>query len=257
MSEKNFRYIYGPVYSWRLGRSLGIDPISREKKICTFDCVYCQIGETRTLIDKRDIFIPEGEIIKEIKSLPRLEIDYITFSGRGEPTLARNLGGMINGIKKIRKEKVAIITNSSLIDRKDVQDDLVLADLVMAKLDAHSKNLFSRINKPVKGITFDKILRGIKEFKSTYSGKLALQIMFVRENKACALQIAEVVKDIAPDEVQLGTPLRPCGAKPISSEEMDNIKGYFKGMNIVSVYDAKKKKVDSINKEATLKRRGS
>ncbi len=83
-----YKYIYGPVFSWRLGRSLGIDPISKEKKICTFDCLYCQLGKTDRLTNIRSMFVPTVEIIKEIRKIPPLKIDYLTFSGRGEPTLA-------------------------------------------------------------------------------------------------------------------------------------------------------------------------
>lgn len=256
MPDKKYRYIYGPVSSWRLGSSLGVDPISREEKICTFDCVYCQIGATKRSSSKREIFIPTDEIIKEIKSLPALEIDYITLSGRGEPTLAGNLSEIIKEIRKIRKEKIAIITNSSLIDRKDVQEDLRLAGLVMLKLDAHVPELFIKINKPINGIIFDKVLKGIKEFRSGYKGKLALQVMFIEENRSYARDIARLAKDIAPDEVQLNTPLRPCAVKPLSRKEMEAIKEHFKDMDVICVYDAETKKVDSISKKDTLRRRG-
>lgn len=256
MTDKKYKYIYGPVSSWRLGSSLGVDPISREEKVCTFDCLYCQVGATKIFSDKREIFVPTDEIIKEIESLPECDIDYITFSGRGEPVLARNLREIIEELRKIRKEKIAIITNSSLIDRKDVQDDLKLADLVMAKLDAHTEDLFVKINKPIKGIIFDSVLRGIKEFRLGYKGKFALQIMFIDENKGYAAEIADLAREIDPDETQLNTPLRPCAVRPLSREDMDAIKLYFKDMNVVCVYDAERKKLDSLSKEDTLRRRG-
>ena len=158
---KNYKYIYGPVPSWRLGSSLGVDPISGKDKICTFNCIYCQISETCISTKKRKVFVPTAKIIKEIKSLPVVRIDYITFSGMGEPTLAKNLGRMIKAIKKIRKEKIAVLTNSSLIHRKDVQKDLLLADFVMAKLDAHSQDILVRINQPVKAIGLGKIIKDI------------------------------------------------------------------------------------------------
>ena len=100
-----FKYIYGPVPSWRLGSSLGIDPLSQKGKVCTFGCIYCQIGETKLLTDERKTFVRIPDLIDELGSLPPLKIDYITFSGTGEPTLAANLGQMIKAIKKIRKEK--------------------------------------------------------------------------------------------------------------------------------------------------------
>ena len=256
MKKKNLKYIYGPVPSWRLGSSLGIDPISDREKICTFDCVYCQIGQTYKFANERKVFVPVNEIVDEISSLPDIQIDYVTFSGRGEPTLAKNLGKMIESVKAIRKEKIAVITNSSLIYRDDVVEDLLSADFVLAKLDAHSQKLLETINRPIKQITFDKILDGIKQFKSGYKGKLALQIMFISENKKNAKEISEIVKEINPDEVQINTPLRPCESKPLSKSEIDEIKEYFKDMNTISVYDAEKKQVEPISTEDTLKRRG-
>ncbi|MBU1007059.1 MAG: radical SAM protein [Candidatus Omnitrophica bacterium] len=255
--RNSYRYIYGPVPSWRLGSSLGVDLISREDKVCSFDCGYCQIGETKVFSDKRQVLVPTEDILKEIKTLPDVRIDYITFSGRGEPTLAANLGEVITGIRKIRKEKIAVITNSSLMSRHDVRKDLALADFVMAKMDAHCAESLLKVNKPVKSVTFATIVDGIKKFKSDYKGKLALQIMFTAKNKDYAGDIASVAKDIGPDEVQINTPLRPSAEKPLSRQDIDAIKPYFKDMKVISVYDIEKTKTDIINKEATLKRRGS
>lgn len=257
MTKKTrYRYIYGPVSSWRLGASLGIDPVSRNEKICTFDCVYCQVGQTTVLSDKREVFVLTEKIIEEIRSLPPLKIDYITFSGRGEPTLAKNLGEIIRRIRDVRKEKIAVITNASLVDRKDVQEDLALADLVMLKLDACSEDAFLRINRPMPSVKFDKSLQGMKKFRSGYKGKLALQIMFVEENKDCAPEMARLAKDINTDEVQINTPLRPCCKRSLAKEELDAIKGHFQGMKVFSVYEGTRKKVEPVSKDDTLKRRG-
>ena len=256
MRKKDFKYIYGPVPSWRLGSSLGIDPISQTGKVCTFDCVYCQLGRTENFTGERKIFIPVTEVIEELDRLPQVQIDYITFSGRGEPTLAENLGRMIKAIKKIRKEKIAVLTNSSLLNRKDVQEDLLPADFVVAKLDADSQKVFDIVNKPIDAIKFDSIVEGIKDFRGIYKGKMALQIMFIDENKKYARNIAQLAKDINPDEVQINTPLRPCSVKPLSKTELMEIENYFDGLKVVSVYNAEKKKVKPISNEVTLKRRG-
>jgi len=256
MQKKELKYIYGPVPSWRLGSSLGIDPISQKDKICTFDCVYCQLGRTYKFTAERKTYVSVNEIIGEINSLPDVEIDYITFSGRGEPTLAKNLGEMIKAVKTIRKEKIAVITNSSLLYMDDVIEDLLLTNFVMAKLDAYSQKSLETINRPIKQITFNTILDGLKLFKSKYRGKFALQIMFISENKENAKEISEIAKEISPDEVQINTPLRPCKSKPLSRQEIDIIKDYFKNMNAISVYDSKRKQVEPISTEDTLKRRG-
>lgn len=233
----NGKYIYGPVSSWRLGVSLGVDIISKREKVCSFDCIYCQVGETDILTNKRQVFVSTNEVIGEVGDLKEIKIDYITFSGRGEPTLASNLGEVIREIKKIRKDKIAVITDSSLIDREDVRKDLSLADLVMAKLDACREEIFNKINRPLKGITFDKIIKGMKIFKSGFKGRLTLQIMFIDENRSCAKELARIAREIGPDEIQLNTPLRPCGVKPLSREDLNVLRGYFKGMNVISVYD--------------------
>jgi len=254
---KKFKYIYGPIYSWRLGRSLGVDPLSQTDKMCTFDCSYCQIGETRLFNSGRKKFVSTEAIAKEIASLPKsTKIDYITFSGNGEPTLAKNLGDMIKRIRKIRKEKIAVITNSSLINRSDVQDDLLLADFVILKLDANAEDLFIDVNKPDPGIRFGDVVKGIKRFSEIYRGRLALQIMFVERNKVYAKEIVKMAKKLGIKEVQINTPLRECPEKPLPKSEMDVIRRYFKGMSVNYVYWAKKKEVRPLDKEDAEKRHG-
>lgn len=257
MTKRKYKCVYGPVASWRLGSSLGIDPISQAEKVCTFDCVYCQVGSKKPSMQERKIFIPTKDIIEEIKSLPDVKIDYITFSGKGEPALAKNLGEIIKEIRKIRKEKIAIITNASMMDRKDVLEDLMLADFVMVKLDACSEDMLGRVNRPGSSVGLNRILKGIGGFRASYKGRFALQTMFVKENKDCAEGIAAMAREIQPDEVQLNTPLRPCPVKPLTKKDIDEIKRYFSGMNVISVYDADRKKTEVINKEDTLRRRGS
>ncbi len=164
---------------------------------------------------------------------------------------------MIKEIKKIRKEQIAVITNSSLMDRSDVKEDLYLADFVMVKLDAHSEELFRKINRPKKAMDLKKIVKGIKDFRAGYKGKLALQIMFIEENKVYAKDLAQIAREIDVFQVQLNTPLRPCGEKPLGKEEMDIIKKYFEDMNVCSPYEAERKKVDSLSRGDTSKRRGA
>lgn len=253
----SYKYIYGPVNSWRLGSSLGIDLLSQRNKVCTFDCSYCQVGRAKSCPIKRKTYIPTKAILDEIRSLPECRIDYITFSGSGEPTLAKNLGTLIRSIKKIRKEKIAVLTNATLISRKDVQKELKQADLVEVKLDASSDLLLNKINKPFEGIKFKKIIRGIKSFRATYEGKFILQIMLLKESLKEAEDIAKIAKSIKPDKIHINTPLRPSKAKPISRKEMENAKAYFKGMRVITVYDKNRKKsTKPIDKKSTIKRRG-
>jgi len=255
--EKKFKFIYGPVPSWRVGSSLGIDLLSQEDKICSYDCLYCQLGRTKILTATRQLYVPEDTILRELEMLPAdISIDYMTLSGRGEPTLAINLGDMINALKGIRKEAIAVITNSSLMNRQDVWEELSSADFVIAKLDACSQESFMAVNQPFQEIEFNAIVQGLKEFKKHFQGKLALQIMFIGENAQYAKNIAGLAKEIQPDEIQINTPLRPCGVQPLKREELSEIKDLFSGLNAISVYESRKKIVKPISDGDTLKRRG-
>ena len=255
--KKRYKYIYGPVNSWRLGSSLGIDILSQRKKICTFDCLYCQVGKAYPDSLRRRIFIPTKEIIAELKSLPNLEIDYITFSGRGEPTLAKNLGSIIRAVKRVRKERIAVLTNATLLGRRDIQKELAAVDLVEVKLDASSDIILSRVNKPVASVSFTKLIRGIKLFRRQYKGDLILQVMLLKNNIKYAKEIADIAKSIKPDHVHINTPLRPSGAKYVSKEDIAKIRPYFKGLSVTSVYNKRKnRKIESISRRDTLLRRG-
>jgi len=256
MTEKQYKYLYGPVPSWRLGSSLGMDPISAKDKVCSFDCSYCQIGKTTIHTKKRQIFVSTEELLEELKSLPPLDIDYLTFSGRGEPTLAKNLGEMIEEVRKIRREPVAVLTNASLLSDKEVRGDLSKANFVVAKLDASSDSVFKKMNGPVVEINLSKVVEGIKKFSSEYSDKLALQIMFANENEKEAKDIAQLARKIGANEIQLNTPLRPCRVNPLSAETMKEIEKHFEGLNVISVYKSVRKKVKPVSAKDTLKRRG-
>lgn len=255
--NRKFQYIYGPVPSWRIGSSLGIDLLSQTEKICSFDCIYCQLGKTKKAISSRGVYVNEEEIIKELTMLPPdVRIGFLTFSGRGEPTLAANLGDAIRAVKRVRTEPTAVITNSSIIDREDVRRDLAMADFVIAKLDAPTQAVFEAVNRPCGSVGFDRVLEGVKRFRGEYKGKLALQLMFTKENAQHAEDIAGIARAIHPDEVQINTPLRPCTAEPLGKEELFLIKGIFNGLNAISVYESRKKIVKPISDEDTLTRRG-
>jgi wyosine [tRNA(Phe)-imidazoG37] synthetase (radical SAM superfamily) len=261
MEEPKYKYIYGPVSSWRLGRSLGIDPISSFQKTCSFDCVYCQAGRTEVLSDRREIFVPTQALIHELRTVPDVPVDYITFAGNGEPTLAANLGEMIRAVKLVRNEKIAVITNSSLIDRKDVIDDLLLADLVEAKLDASSSESFHVVNRPMAEIRWEDIVEGLKAFRSVYRGHLVLQVMFVPSNQANAPAMGKLAHEIGPDEIEINTPLRACAVKPLPIEDMERITAIFRGIcgekiKVRSVYEVQREKSKPFCEPSTERRRG-
>jgi len=249
------KIVYGPVASWRLGRSLGVDLICSEKKICTFDCIYCQLKEGK-VTNKRDSFVSSEEVKKELKlALKQTTPDVITLSGMGEPTLAKNMNRTIEIIRELSDLPLAILTNSSLMNDENVQNSLKKIDIIVAKLDAHNQVLFENINRPAEGVTFEKTFAGIKSLRRHFNGKFAIQIMFMKENKEHAQELAELTKEICPDEVQINTPLRPCDVKPLSKRELDEIEKIFTGLNTISVYNSPKPKTDPLDKLELIKRR--
>ena len=248
--------VYGPVASWRLGRSLGVDLICSPNKICSFDCIYCQLEHTERITSQREVFVPIEKIKKELKqALERATSDVVTLSGMGEPTLAKNIDRVIKIIRELTDLPIAILTNSSLLFDKNVQKKLKQLDIIVAKLDASNQELFQKISRPATGVTFEKTLQGIKEMRKQFHGKFALQIMFMNENKSYAGELAELARDINPDEVQINTPLRPCNVKPLSKEELDEIEKKFTGLNTISVYNSPKPMTDPLDKMELIKRR--
>ncbi len=255
--KQAFKYLYGPVPSWRLGASLGVDPLSQGEKICNFDCVYCQLGRTRVYTLERKSYVEPEEICRELNRLPTAAVDFITMSGTGEPTLAANLGRIIEEIKNIRREPIAVLTNSTMLQYQDVRDALMNADFVVAKLDAFSPESLQAINRPASGITFEHILTGLKKFRDAFRGRMALQIMFIDENKDGAGELAALARDIQPNEVQINTPLRPSRVEPLSRDTLAAITPRFRGMKAISVYETPVKVgVKPLSGEDTIKRRG-
>ena len=249
--------VYGPVSSWRLGRSFGIDLICRARKICSFDCIYCQLGKIGRKTLERNVYVQTEKVLKDLEEvLPKIKADVITFSGTGEPTLAKNLEEIIDFLRRKTSLTLAILTNSTLFFDEEVQKALNKLDIVVAKLDVFDEDSFKKINRPAKGISFEKYLQGINSFRKNYSGKFALQMMFIKENKNFARKMAEIAREIKPDEIQINTPLRPCGAKPLTGSEVKKIKKEFSGFkNVISVYEAEKPKVLPLDIKEVQKRK--
>jgi wyosine [tRNA(Phe)-imidazoG37] synthetase (radical SAM superfamily) len=248
--------IYGPVPSWRLGRSLGIDLLSTKEKTCSFDCVYCQLGMTVHPEVERKEFVSLDRLTMELETVKGVAADYATFSGMGEPSLASNLGEAIRLVKSVLKLPVAVLTNSSLIPREDVRHELALADVVVAKVDAPTEKLFRKINRPIAIQTLAGILKALQLFREEFHGKLALQMMFIETNKNYAVDMVETAEQLLPDEIQINTPLRPCSVTPLSPEEVATIEREFSNFQTVfTVYDALKPEVIPFDLAETLRRR--
>jgi len=255
MSREMRRVIYGPVASWRLGRSLGVDLVSRAEKTCSFDCVYCQLGCTRHHSAERREFVPVSRLAGELEELPALDLDYVTFSGTAEPTLASNLGEAIDEVKRRIQVPVVVLTNASLVWQPEVREALARADKVVAKLDAPTEELLTSINRPVEGITLQEILIGIRALRDEYRGCLALQMMFFEGNQEEAEALARLARAMAPDEIEVNTPLRPCAVEPLPPDALAEIMTAFEGLNAVSVYEATRPEVRPLDIKETLQRR--
>ena len=223
-------YVYGPVPSRRLGFSLGVDILPF--KTCTLDCVYCQLGaSSRTTVRRKTFFDPKDvldQVRKAIASGAR--IDHITFSGSGEPTLNRSLGGLIRGIKKMTDIPVAVLTNATLLSRMDVREALRAADVVVPSFDAATPGLFRRVNRPHRSLSLNRTFKGLVEFRRRYKGRIWLEIMLVKgmnDSPAHVRKLKEAIAAIRPDKVQLNTVVRPPAQKnagPLSASEMEKVR---------------------------------
>ena len=159
-------YVFGPVPTRRLGQSLGIDPVPL--KICNWNCVYCQLGRSMPMENERADFFPAEDILTEVedalKSHQPGEIDWITFVGSGETTLYTSLGWLIQEVKKLTSLPVAVITNGSLLHKREIRQDLSTADAVLPSLDAGTPDLYRRINRPYPTLSFESFIDGLIVF---------------------------------------------------------------------------------------------
>lgn len=225
--------VFGPVLSKRLGNSLGIDVIPH--KTCSYNCIYCQLGSEENTITDLTNYYSVDEIIYELKEalLNNKNIDYITFTGSGEPTLYKDLKKLIYEIKQITDIPVCIITNGSLLYKQEMRSNLLLADLIIPSLDAGNEETFKLIDNPNKKIDFDKMVEGLIEFKKVFKGKYWLEIFLLKDindNEDELDDIIKIVKKINPDRIQLITATRRVAnekAKALSDEELKKIKKYF------------------------------
>ncbi|MHA1271419.1 MAG: radical SAM protein [Candidatus Helarchaeota archaeon] len=229
------KYVYGPVPSRRLGRSLGIDTIP--PKTCNFSCVYCQLGRTTNFTNNRKDFFPRNDIWQELKKRVDLtgieNIDYITFVGDGEPTLCYSLGWLIDQIKTEYTIPVAVITNGSLLYLEDVRNDLKSADVILPTLDAGFPETFKKINRPHPSISFHEMINGMIIFKKIYSGQIWLEFMVVtgiNDSVDELNQIRKYFKKINPDRVYINIPIRPPAEKWVkipSEKSLSQIREIF------------------------------
>ena len=222
--------VFGPVPSRRLGASLGINNIP--PKVCTYSCVYCQIGKTLTLQCDRQEFYDPDDLAREVKEKvdelkkSNTKIDYLSFVPDGEPTLDSNLGNIIERIRPLHI-KIAVITNGSLIDRRDVREDLQKADLVSLKVDAGTRKTWLRTDRPHKSLDQKAILDGMLEFKAMFKGEIITETMLLKGMNDSYEEIriiADFLQLLKPTKSYISIPTRPPAVKgilPASDEALN------------------------------------
>lgn len=221
------KHIFGPVPSRRLGLSLGVDVVTR--KSCSLNCHYCQVGRTSDIRIERTPYFPVSEIMEELETVlgEAGHIDWITFSGSGEPTLCESLGTIIRSIKKITDIPVALLTNSTLLSDPKLREEIAPVDLVVPSLDAGNERTFFYLNVPHPFLKFDDVIAGLTAFCREYQGRIWLEVMLVKgynDTPEHILQIATIASQLKPERVQLNTVVRPGACKtvlPLTPGQMD------------------------------------
>ncbi|MHC4573712.1 MAG: radical SAM protein [Planctomycetota bacterium] len=220
------KYVYGPVPSRRLGLSLGIDIVPF--KVCTLDCIYCQLGTTSKKTVGRRPYVPVEAVLAELNGVLTggLQTDYITVGGSGEPTLHSELGRLINSIKQITRIPVALLTNGTLLYRQDVRTDCARADVVLPSLDAGDEQTFRKINRPHADITLERLISGLCDFRREFKGQIWLEVFLaagLNTGKDQIAKIKDAVNRIQPDKVQLNTAVRPAAESGLQRLDAKNL----------------------------------
>lgn len=236
------KYLFGPVNSRRLGRSLGVDLLPF--KTCTLDCIYCECGWTTAQTARRREFVPTRGVIAELDAYLSANptLDYVTFSGSGEPTLHRGIGRVIAHLKsRYPQYKVAVLTNGTLLGDLQVQAELHAVDLVVPSLDAATEGAFERICQPVAELGVASVIAGIAAFRRSFAGLLLLEIFIVPGQNDSPEELAalkEAATFIAPDAIQLNSLDRPAPEPGIgvpSVEELERVRDFLAPLQVQAV----------------------
>jgi wyosine [tRNA(Phe)-imidazoG37] synthetase (radical SAM superfamily) len=199
--------VYGPVFSWRFGNSLGIDLLLCNS-ICSFRCPYCQLGRINVATVERRTYVATDKVIADLRAADWRDADVITISGNGEPTLALNLGEVITAVRKATKKPIVVLTNGSLLSDPTVRKELALADHVSCKLDASNDEMLEALNRPATELTVESLVASIARFRSEFKGSLSLQTMMLPVNSRKSAEFVPLYKSIKPDEIHLNLPSR-------------------------------------------------
>ncbi len=244
-----YHFLFGPVPSRRLGMSLGVDLVP--KKVCSLDCVYCEVGKTTKLTLDRKEYIPfdkvKEELVHYFNNNP--DPDYITFSGSGEPTLNVFIGEILDFIKQHRPNiPIAVLTNGTLFYDKKVREAILGADLVLPSLDAATEDVFRKINRPDKNLYFGKYIQGLIDFRKEFKGKIWLEVFILPGYNDTDNELAEfkkVILKIKPDSIQLNTLDRPGTVSHLrgaTKEELQRVADYWQLNNVEIISSSQDRK---------------
>ncbi|MDK2857766.1 MAG: hypothetical protein PWQ29_1729 [Verrucomicrobiota bacterium] len=233
MMSASYQYLFGPVPSRRLGRSLGIDVTPFET--CSFNCLFCQCGSTTDRMTERKEFVPFDAVCAEIARWLAEDgaADGITFAGSGEPTLYSRLGDLMGFIKSKTAIPVILLSNGTLLHRSDVRTEAAQADIVKISLSAWDEPSFQEINRPAPGLSLEQLLEGEKAFRKEFCGELWLEVFLMKGINASTeqvRQIAAAAAGIHPDKIQLNTAVRPpaeAGIQSVAEEELESLCDLF------------------------------
>ncbi len=244
------KYIFGPVPSRRLGRSLGVNVIP--SKICTMDCIYCEVGKTNALTMKRAPYYKARDILAELRErLQNFEdsIDVITITGAGEPTLNSELAKIVAGIRAITDKKIAILTNATLFTDSDVFETLLGLDIVVPSIDAVTAKEYYDINMPHELVDVEQVVSSVEKFANEFNGTLYLEVLLckgINAGESDIENLVERVKGIKATKVQVGTVFRPpaySSAVALSEDELLNIVSHMRKMGVNAEVSGAFKKV--------------
>jgi wyosine [tRNA(Phe)-imidazoG37] synthetase (radical SAM superfamily) len=208
-----YKFLFGPVPSRRLGMSLGVDLVP--KKVCSLDCVYCEVGKTTKLTLDRKEYIKLDKVKEELTHYfdNNPDPDYITFSGSGEPTLNVFIGEILQFIKQNKPNiPIAVLTNGTLLYDKNVREAILNANVVLPSLDAATEDVFKKINRPAKDLRIEKYIIGLIDFRKEFKGKIWLEIFILpgyNDTENELLELKKAILRIKPDSIQLNTLDRP------------------------------------------------
>ena len=235
----NYKHLFGPVPSRRLGISLGVDLVPH--KVCSLDCIYCEVGKTTNCTIERKEYVPINEALNELddylKQKPNL--DFITFSGAGEPTLNSGIGKVISFIKeKYPQYKLALLTNSTLLHNENLRKEIRNIDLILPSLDAASKDVFRKLNRPNPKVEIEKVIKGLLIFKREFKGKMWLELFIVpglNDTEKELSFLKNTILKIDPEKVQLNTLDRPGTEPEVKSalkEKLEDIAEFLKPLSV-------------------------